>query len=135
MLRRGWRRRSLVAMLAAGPIRAQTTAATLASVSSDGADEVGEVVVTGIRQSLRNAIDNKRTADSVVDAILAEDMGAFPDQNIAESLQRGTGVQIQRDRGEGRDISNRGLDPKCARIMLNGDGMTINLPVTHEGRS
>ncbi|MET3666218.1 TonB-dependent receptor plug domain-containing protein [Caulobacter sp. 1776] len=109
-----------VAMLAAGPIRARTTATTPA---------------TGIRQSLHNAIDNKRAADSVVDAISAEDMGAFPDQTIAESLRRVTGVQIQRDRGEGRDISNRSLDPKCAHVMLNGDGMMINLPVTHQGRS
>lgn len=90
---------------------------------SPGPDRPQEVVVTGIRKSLLNAVQTKRKADSIVDAISAEDMGAFPDQNIAESLQRVTGVQIQRDRGEGRDISIRGLDPKFAHVTLNGDGL------------
>lgn len=91
--------------------------------------EEGEVIVTGIRSSLRSAADIKRGASSIVDVISAEDMGSFPDQNIAESLQRVTGVQIQRDRGEGRDISIRGLDPKFSRITLNGDGLISISPI------
>lgn len=90
----------------------------------------GDIVVTGIRASLQSAANIKRNAGSIVDAISAEDMGAFPDQNIAESLQRVTGVQIQRDRGEGRDISIRGLDPKFSRILLNGDGLLSLSPIT-----
>src|SRR6266446_5623132 len=59
-----------------------------------------EVVVTGVRRSLENAINTKRGADTVVDAISAEDVGKFPTENVAESLQRVTGVQISRFRGE-----------------------------------
>ncbi|PCD04204.1 hypothetical protein COC42_07910 [Sphingomonas spermidinifaciens] len=94
-------------------------------------DDAAEIVVTGIRASLQSAANIKRGAGSIVDAISAEDMGAFPDQNIAESLQRVTGVQIQRDRGEGRDISIRGLDPKFSRILLNGDGLLSLSPITN----
>ncbi len=100
-----------------------------------------EVVVVGIRKSLQSALQTKRNADSVVDVISAEDMGAFPDQNMAESLQRVTGIQITRDRGEGRDISIRGLDPKFAHITFNGDGMmsisgaSINATAPAPGRS
>ena len=61
-----------------------------------GEGSVAEVVVTGVRRSLENAIVTKRDADTVVDAISAEDIGKFPTENVAESLQRVTGVQIGR---------------------------------------
>ncbi|WP_293981580.1 TonB-dependent receptor [Sphingobium sp.] len=87
-----------------------------------------DIVVTGIRASLASAINQKRQADSIVDTIAAEDIGAFPDTNIAESLQRVTGIQIARNRGEGQSISIRGLEPKFARVLLNGDGVTSLSP-------
>ena len=78
-----------------------------------------EVIATGIRSSLRQSLDVKRSADSVVDAITAEDVGKFPDTNIAESLQRITGVAIDRSGGEGQFITVRGLGPEFNVVTLN----------------
>src|SRR3954471_9433741 len=58
--------------------------------------ELEEVVVTGIRASLRSSLDAKRDSIQIVDAISAEDIGQFPDKNLGEALQRVTGVQISR---------------------------------------
>ena len=74
--------------------------------------DVQQVVVSGIRASLSSSLTTKRLQDGIVDAVSAEDAGKFPDTNIAESLQRVTGVQIQRNNGEGRYISVRGLGPE-----------------------
>jgi TonB-dependent receptor len=87
---------------------------------SAGVSEVEEVVVTGFRASLRSAIGAKRQETGVVDVIKAEDIAAFPDLNLAESLQRIPGVAISRESGEGRQISVRGLGPDYTRVRLNG---------------
>ncbi len=79
-----------------------------------------EIVVTGFRASLNAALNVKRDSVSSVDAIVAEDIAQFPDQNIAESLQRIPGISIQRDGGEGRAITVRGLGPQFTRVRLNG---------------
>jgi len=83
-----------------------------------------EVVVTGVRRSLENAINTKRGADTVVDAISAEDVGKFPTENVAESLQRVTGVQITRFRGEAQNVTVRGLPPDFTLVQLNGHQLT-----------
>lgn len=83
-------------------------------------DALEEVVVTGIRGSLRQSMDLKRNSDGVVDGISAEDIGKFPDTNLAESLQRITGVSIERSNGEGSKITVRGLGPEHNLVMLNG---------------
>ncbi len=83
------------------------------------ARELEEVVVT-YRESLNQALDQKRDTVGQVDVILAEDIGKFPDLNLAESLQRIPGVAITRDAGEGRNISVRGLGPQFTRIRMNG---------------
>jgi iron complex outermembrane receptor protein len=83
------------------------------------AEELDTVVVT-YRASLQAAIDLKRDTVGQVDAIVAEDIGKFPDLNLAESLQRVPGVSIARDAGEGRNISVRGLGPDFTRIRING---------------
>jgi iron complex outermembrane recepter protein len=79
-----------------------------------------EVVVSGIRGSLQRARDMKRDADSIMEAISAEDIGKFPDNNIAESLQRITGVTISRERGQGQQITVRGMGPEYNAVSLNG---------------
>ncbi len=79
-----------------------------------------EVIVTGIRASLERSMDIKREAKGVVDAISAEDIGKFPDSNLAESLQRITGVSIDRRNGEGSRITVRGFGPDFNMITLNG---------------
>ena len=85
-----------------------------------GQDELEEIVVTGIRSSLEQAVAIKRESSIIVDAITAEDVGKFPDENIAESLQRITGVQITRLRGEGRTVNIRGMPSEFGRVQLNG---------------
>ncbi|PHZ86698.1 TonB-dependent receptor [Paremcibacter congregatus] len=87
-----------------------------------GMDELAmeEVVVTGMRNSLKKSIDYKKNSSTVVDAITAEDIGKFPDQNIAESLQRITGVTIDRSGGEGQLLTVRGMGPEFNSTLLNG---------------
>ncbi len=87
------------------------------------ADEAEEIVVTGIRASLQAAVDIKRDAQGVVDAISAEDIGKFPDTNLAESLQRITGVSIDRSNGEGSTVTVRGFGPEYNLVTLNGRQM------------
>jgi TonB-dependent receptor len=88
---------------------------------AEGIESQGqEIVVTGIRSSLQRAEDIKRTSSGVVDAIAAEDIGKFPDTNIAESLQRIPGVSIDRVNGEGSKVTVRGFGPQFNLITLNG---------------
>lgn len=83
-------------------------------------DDAEEIVVTGIKASLQAAMDIKRDAVGVVDAINAEDMGKFPDTNLAESMQRITGVSIDRSNGEGSRITVRGFGGDNNMVTLNG---------------
>jgi TonB-dependent receptor len=86
-------------------------------------DELEEVVVTGLRGSLKASMETKRDAIGVVDAISAEDIGKFPDTNLAESLQRITGVSIDRRNGEGALVTARGFGPQFNLVTLNGRQM------------
>ncbi len=79
-----------------------------------------EIVVTGIRASLERAMDIKRESQGVVDAISAEDIGKFPDTNLAESLQRIPGVSIDRRNGEGARVTVRGFGPAFNLVTVNG---------------
>jgi iron complex outermembrane recepter protein len=84
-----------------------------------GAAEGETIVVTGFRGSLTAALGAKRNDNGIVDVIVAEDIADFPDQNLAESLQRIPGIAIDRDAGEGRQISVRGLGGDFTRVRLN----------------
>src|SRR5690606_35850985 len=84
---------------------------------------VDESGATGSRGSLMQSMDIKRDAAGVVDAISAEDIGDFPDTNLAESLQRITGVSIDRERGEGSRVTVRGFGPDFNLVLLNGRQM------------
>ena len=95
--------------------------ATAQDVGSQAqAGEIEEIVVKGIKRSIQDALNNKRDASNIVDGISAEDFGKLPDQNLAESLQRITGVSINRVRGEGSRISVRGLGTNFNRVEING---------------
>lgn len=87
------------------------------------------VVVTGIRASLESSLNLKRNAQGFVDGIVAEDIGKFPDTNLAESLQRISGVSIDRSEiGEGSKVTVRGVGPDFNLVLLNGRQMpTSNL--------
>jgi iron complex outermembrane receptor protein len=94
---------------------------------SDSAENAGsdnerteEVLVRGIRQSYTSALDRKKEAGTMMDSLVAEDIGEFPDKNIAEALQRISGVQLERDMGEGSQISVRGVESGLVRVELNG---------------
>ncbi len=98
--------------------------AQLAADQSDGeiAPEVAQdIVVTGMRASLQSAQAAKRNSAQIVDSIVADDIGKLPDVNIAEALQRVTGVQITRNQGEGSGIAIRGL----TQIRTELDGRSI----------
>ncbi len=86
----------------------------------DQSEELDEVVVTGLRGSLKASLETKRDALGVVDSINAEDIGKFPDTNLAESLQRITGISIDRRNGEGAQVTARGFGPQFNLITLNG---------------
>ncbi|MCW8926272.1 MAG: TonB-dependent receptor [Xanthomonadales bacterium] len=79
-----------------------------------------EVIVTGIRRSLEFSADIKREAESVVDAITAQDIGLFSDNNIGEALARVPGVLLEREAGEGYRVTIRGLGPRFVRTTING---------------
>jgi len=79
-----------------------------------------DITVVGTRASLRSAIARKKHADTVVDSIVADDIASFPDKNVGEALARITGVQLQRDFGEGSKVSIRGVEPDLNRIEING---------------
>ncbi len=95
-------------------------AATVAQDTAVDAAEGADIIVTGFRKSLDAALSVKRESVSAVDAIVAEDIAKFPDQNLAESLQRIPGISIQRDAGEGRAITVRGLGAQFTRVRVNG---------------
>jgi TonB-dependent receptor len=99
----------------AGAAFAQTTPAP-----SGASTEVEAVVVTGFRSSLEKAIELKRASTGAVDSIVAEDIAKFPDNNLAEAIQRVPGVAITRDGGEGRNLSVRGLSEEFTRVRING---------------
>ena len=84
--------------------------------------ELEEVVVTGIRSSLANALAEKRNSDNLVEVIIAEDIGKLPDQNLAEVLENITGVQITRTAGVGTGVQIRGTNSN--RVEINGASTT-----------
>jgi TonB-dependent receptor len=103
---------------------APSAAASTGPVDQTGAaaDDAttGEILVTGFRGSLDRALNIKRNEAGAVDTILAEDMADFPDLNLAESIQRLPGVTIEREGGQGRTISVRGLGADFTRVRING---------------
>jgi TonB-dependent receptor len=110
---------AIAVALYAAPALANAQATTPAA-EQDAATVLDAVEVTGFRGSLIRALDIKRSEVGAVDAIVAEDAAKFPDLNLAEALQRIPGVAIDRDAGEGRTISVRGLGPQFTRVRLNG---------------
>jgi iron complex outermembrane receptor protein len=104
-----------IALLAAG-----CSVSVLAQETNEGLEEV---MVTGIRGSLQQALAVKQNSDAIVDAINAEDIGDFPDKNVADSLQRIPGVSVDRIWGEGRDIFVRGTNSTMNRTLMNGQNV------------
>ncbi|MDE2163290.1 MAG: TonB-dependent receptor [Alphaproteobacteria bacterium] len=107
--------------LAAGAALAALTCGAYAQETAVGPEGPMEtVVVTGYRAALESALNTKFQSNEMVDAINAEDIAKFPDANLAEALQRLPGVAVDRDNGEGRTITVRGLGSNFTRVTLNG---------------
>jgi TonB-dependent receptor len=111
-----------LAMLAvAGPASAQDAQAPDSPPAGRPTPQVKEtVVVSGFRASIESSLNAKREENAIVDVIKAEDIAKFPDTNLAESMQRIPGVVIDRDAGEGRNITVRGLGFDFTRVRING---------------
>jgi TonB-dependent receptor len=115
---------SACGLLLAGVTVAHAQGAAPAGTPASGAagdrSDVQSVTVTGIRASLDTSMALKRDAHGIVDGITAEDVGKFPDTNLAEAMQRISGVSIDRAAGEGAKITVRGFGPDYNMILLNG---------------
>ena len=115
---------SMVTIATCDQVFAQTGAAENPAAAQnvpDPATESGDIVVSGIRQSIARAAEIKRESMQVLDVITAEDVGKLPDANVAEALQRVTGVQITRVFGEGQAVNIRGLQ----QVRVEVDGRTL----------
>ena len=115
--------------LSAGAAQAQnadTTATTTAPAADDNA--ASEVVITGVRASLRDAIAIKRNSDVISDVISTKDIGQLPDVTIAEELNRLPGVNTTRDRGNASQASVRGLGPRFVFGLVNGREVASSEP-------
>lgn len=110
----------VTAMLAAPSVVAAQDASGSDEISAQ--DDTGAsdnvIIVSGIRQSLASALDEKRQTDNIIEVIQAEDIGKLPDQNLAEVLENITGVQITRDAGVGTGVQIRGTSAN--RVEING---------------
>lgn len=115
---------TLVALTVASVFGSYSATTYAQEANNQAQDNEYEVIeVSGIRRSLVQSMDIKRSSDGVVDAISAQDIGKFPDTNLAESLQRITGVSIDRQNNEGSRVTVRGWGPQYNLITLNGRQM------------
>lgn len=109
----------MAALYLSGNAAAQEAPAS-ASADSKNVQQLDAITVTGYRASLEKSQSVKRSANSIVDAISAEDIGKFPDTNAAESLAHLPGISVDRQFGEGEKVSINGTDPALNRVLLNG---------------
>ncbi|RXR06154.1 TonB-dependent receptor [Pseudoxanthomonas composti] len=110
-----------LAQQAAVPAEQVQTQASAPSDQSTEATNLDTVAVTGYRYAIEKSLDQKRNANAIVEVITAEDVGKFPDKNVADALQRVPGVIITRDGGEGKNVSVRGLSSELTLTELNGN--------------
>jgi TonB-dependent receptor len=130
------RRRRLISLAVAGACATFSAAqAQEAASATDSTTNAPSVIVTGIRASMQSTLNMKRNADGIVDGIVADDIGKFPDTNLAESLQRISGVSIDRSNGEGQKVTVRGLGPDFNLVLLNGRQMPTTDLSDLSGRS
>ncbi|MYF31065.1 MAG: TonB-dependent receptor [Gammaproteobacteria bacterium] len=122
MLEKRWRKTPLAAAVSLA-VAGMATAQEAEQGDAEAVTLEELIVAVGIRESLKRSMDLKRAAIGVVDLITAEDIGDFPDSNLAESLQRITGVSIDRERGEGARVTVRGFGPDFNLVLLNGRQM------------
>ena len=122
----------------AAQAQAAAPAAAQNSGTSEQVTELDRVTATGFRQSLEYSTQAKRESTGFTDSIFAEDLGKFPDVNIAESLARIPGIQLNRDvNGEGLNVAIRGLPNSFTKTTINGASVataSIGLDSTNQNR-
>ncbi|MDB5705800.1 MAG: TonB-dependent receptor [Sphingomonas bacterium] len=136
---------SVMALAMASPGFAQEASANGQSSSAAPADESDDIVVTGIRASIEASLQAKRNNDTISEVITAQDIGKFPDKNVADSLGRLTGVNVVTGSanaggfGENQSVSIRGTDPTLNLTLLDGHSVATGdwfvLDQTSGGRS
>ncbi|UYY78488.1 TonB-dependent receptor [Sphingomonas sp. R1] len=109
-----------MAAIATPALAQEQAAAESATAAPQDDTQPNDIIVTGYRQSLRTSLAAKRNADRVVEELAAEDLGKLPEASIAESLARLPGLATNRDRGNGTQISIRGMGPNLVNTLLNG---------------
>ena len=112
------------ACLLASALGALSAPALAQEPAEDGIETITSV---GYRASFANSLEVKRDANQILDAITAEEIGQFPDQNIAEAIQRITGVQITRNNGEGESVNIRGLSANFTRVEIDGRTTAVTI--------
>lgn len=119
------KRLSYAVSVALASLMASNSAAAQENKPAPAAEsEITQVLVVGTRASQQSAIDRKKNAATAMDSIIAEDVGAFPDRNIAEAISRISGVALDRgEYGEGVNVSVRGNGPDMTRVELDGQGV------------
>jgi TonB-dependent receptor len=115
---------SALAMLALTPALAM-------AAGDDAATDVEALTVTSLRASEAKAVDGKRASNTIIDSIVATDVGKLPDQNVAEALRRLPAISVANDQGEGRYVIIRGVNPNLANVTVNGATAAVPEP---EGR-
>lgn len=108
-----------LALSFAFPAFAQETPSNSDGAAAQNEEEAG-IVVTGQRASDRDSLAKKRNADNTSEVVSANDVGKLPDQNVAEAVRRLSGVSVATDKGEGRYLIIRGIEPNLANVTLNG---------------
>jgi iron complex outermembrane receptor protein len=112
---------SALALCMATPAFAQAGDDSTSQATASGDDaRPDDIVITGIRASLQAALETKRNANAIVDSVSAEDVGKFPNTNVAEALTLVPGVTVDRQFGQGEKVSILGTDPALNRTLLNG---------------
>ncbi|WP_203310985.1 TonB-dependent receptor [Sphingomonas beigongshangi] len=116
---------SALGLFVASAVQAQTSPAASGGASVTGAAPAdvqteADILVVGTAQGEKKAIETKRQADNVVEALYANDVGKLPDQNVAEAVRRLPGLSVANDQGEGRYVIIRGVNPNLVNVVLNG---------------
>lgn len=112
---------ALAAAIAPADVLAQQAGTAASTTTTPDATTLDSITVTGYRYAIEKSLDQKREANAIVDVVNAEDIGKFPDKNVADALQRVPGVIVSRDGGEGKNVSVRGLSSELTLTELNGN--------------
>lgn len=112
---------ALAAALPAAAFAQEAAQPAAPATPTDQATDLDAVSVVGYRYAIEKSLDQKRNSNAIVEVVNAEDIGKFPDKNVADALQRVPGVIVTRSGGEGKNVSVRGLSPELTLTQLNGN--------------